>query len=82
MALEPGELDELEHVLDACVPARSVPVQELEWKRDVLRHRPPVVENGVLEDDAVLVVSSRAFSGLPVDLNRPGGRFGQVADDP
>src|SRR2546430_17685319 len=82
MALEPGELDELEHVLDAGVTTPTVPAQELEWKRDVLRHRPPVVENGVLEDDPVLVVASRAFRRLAADLGAPGGRLHQVTDYP
>src|SRR5438034_3972909 len=82
MALESRELDELEHVLDPGVPASAAPAEQLEWQRDVLCHRSPVVENGVLEDDPVLVVSPRAFGRLAVDLGRSGGRLGQVADDP
>ena len=82
MALEPCQLDELEHVLDPCVTASTVPAEKLERQRDVLRDSPPVVEDSVLEDDPVLVILARAFSGLAVDLDGPCSRLGQVADDP
>src|SRR3954453_7755014 len=82
VALEAGHPDELEHLLDPCVPLRAAPMQKLERERDVLRHRPPVVENRVLEDDAVLVIAARALGGLAVDLHGAGRWLGQVADDP
>ena len=79
---EPLKLDELEHLVDARLPLRSVPAGELERQRDVLRHRPPLVEHGVLEDDAVVVVAPRLTGRLAVHLDVAARRLDQVADDP
>ena len=59
VVLEAGQLDELEHLVDARLAPRAVPAEQLERQRDVLRDRAPVEEHGVLEDDPVVAVEPR-----------------------
>ena len=80
MVGERVELDELEHLLDALAAARAVPAQHLERQPDVLRHRAPVEEHGVLEDDPVVAVEPRLRRGLAVDGDDAARRRHQVAD--
>ena len=82
VALEAAELDELEHLLDLGRAPFPVPAGQLERQGDVLGDGAPVVENGVLEDDAVVAVDPCLTSGLAVDERRSRGRLDQVADDP
>ena len=79
--LEPGELDELDHLLDARRALRAVPAQHLERQRDVLRDRAPVVEDGRLEDDPVVAVEPRLAGRLAVDRDVARRRLDDVADD-
>ena len=79
--LETGQLDELEHLGDPLLPPRPVPAEQLERQRDVPHHRPPVVEDRVLEDDSVVVVEAGLVRRLPVHEQRPRARLDQVADD-
>ena len=78
--LEPGELDELEHVPDALRSLRAVP-QHLEGQGDVLRHRAPVVEDGRLEHDSVVAVEPCLAGRLAVDGDVALGGLDDVADD-
>ena len=79
--LEPVELDELEHLVDARAAPGAVPAEHLERQRDVPRDGAPVVEHGVLEDDPVVVVEARLVRALPVDDDGAARRLDQVADD-
>ena len=45
--------------VDALGAARALPAEHLERQGDVLRHRAPVEEDGVLEDDPVVAVEAR-----------------------
>ena len=58
-----------------------VPPAKLEGKRDVLRDRPPVVQDGVLEDDPVVAVAASPTRALPVDDDLARRGVDQVADD-
>ena len=79
--LEAGQLDELDHLLDARVAPRAVPPGHLERQSDVAGDRAPVVEHRVLEDDPVVAVSARLVGGLAVHDDLAGARLDQVADD-
>src|SRR5437763_1596540 len=79
--LEAGELDELDHLFDAVDAASAVPTEHLERKGNVLRHRPPVVQDRGLEDDPVVTVPTRLASRLPVDDHGARRRVDDVADD-
>ena len=46
VVFEAGKLDELHHLADPLRAASPVPAEHLERKRDVLRDRAPVVEDG------------------------------------
>ena len=81
MVLEARELDELDHLADPLGAARTVPVEHLERKSDVLGHRTPVVENGVLKDDPVVAVEPRLVRLLAIDHHLARGRRDEVADD-
>ena len=59
----------------------AVPADHLQRERDVLRDRAPVVEDGVLEDDAVVAVEARLTGGLAVHHHVPGRGLDEVADD-
>src|ERR671910_510098 len=72
------EVDQLAHTLRAALP---IPAQELERERDVLGHRTPVVEDGVLEDHAVVAVEPRLVGRLAVDDDPALGRLDEVADN-
>ena len=78
--LEAGQLDEVDHLAHASFTALPVPAGHLERQRDVLRHRPPVVEDGVLEDDPVVAVEPRLVGVLAVDERLAVGRLHEVAD--
>ncbi len=80
--LEAGQLDEVDHLADAGLAALAVPAGHLERQGDVLRHRAPVVEDGVLEDDPVVAVEPGPVRGLAVDQHVALARPDQVADDP
>ena len=81
VVLEAGQLDELEHLVDALGAAASFPAEHLERQRDVLLHRAPVVEHGRLEDDPVVAVEPGRRAGLPLTVTSPDGRLDDVADD-
>src|SRR6476469_4229019 len=81
VALEASELDELEHLLDLGRTPFPAPAGKLERQGDVLGNGAPVVENGVLEDDAVVTIDPRLTGGLAVYERRSRGRLDQVADD-
>jgi hypothetical protein len=80
VALEAGQLDELEHLPDPLLPLRALPAQHLQRQGDVLGDRAPVEEDGVLEDDPVVAVEPGLVRGLPVDGDGARGRLDQVAD--
>ena len=80
--LEAGELDEVDHLADTRGTPRAVPAEHLERQRDVLRHRPPVVEHRRLEDDAVVAVETRTPRRLPVHGHIARRRLDDVSDDP
>ena len=80
VVLEAGELDEVDHLPDALGAAAAVPAGELERERDVLRHGPPVVEHGLLEDHPVVAVEPRLVRGLPADVHRALRRLDEVGD--
>src|SRR5512132_67351 len=82
MGLEAGELDEPHHLLDALVAPAPIPAGQLERKRNVLGDRPPVVEDGVLEDDAVVAIGPGLCGRLSVHAHRARRWLDQVADDP
>jgi hypothetical protein len=79
---EVAELDELQHLAHARLALRPVPPGHLERQRDVLLHRAPVVEDGVLEDDPVVAVAPGLVGRLAVHDHVSAGRLDQVADDP
>src|SRR5919108_21771 len=81
MVLEPGQLDELDHLADALGAPAAVPAAHFERQGDVLRHRAPVVEDGVLKDDAVVAVDPGAVGGLSVDDDLARRRLDEIADD-
>ena len=81
VVLEPGELDELEHLLDPLGALGAAPAEHLERQRDVLRHGAPVVEHGVLEDDPVVAVEPGLVRRLAVHRHLPARRLDEVADD-
>src|SRR5262245_58997181 len=81
MGLEARQLDEVEHLVDAPSAPLAVPTGELERQRDVLRDRAPVEQNGVLEHDAVVVVTACLSRRLAVDRDTAGRRLDEVADD-
>src|ERR687897_151931 len=80
--LEAGQLDEIEHLVHPLPPSLAAPAGELERQPDVLGHRPPVEEDGVLEDDPVVAVGACPGGRLPVHLDGAGGRLDQGAHDP
>ena len=79
--LEPGQLDELDHLCNPRLPARPVPALHLERQRDVLRHRAPVEENRRLEDDPVVTVFASLARLLSVDGHVAARRLGDIPDD-
>ncbi len=79
--LEPGKLDELDHVPDPCRALRALPTEHLEWQGDVLRDRTPVVQDGRLEHDPVVAVEPCPAGRLPVDGDISLGGLDDVADD-
>ena len=81
VALEAGQLDELEHVLDPCVPLRAAPARARVAARC---SSPPSASRRERRPGrrCRIVVAPRALGGLAVDLDGAGRRFDQVADDP
>ena len=80
--VEPGQLDQLEHLGDPGVAPRAVPLEQLERQRDVLRNGAPVVEDGGLEDDPVVTIEPSARGRLAVDEDRARGRRREIPDHP
>ena len=76
------QFDQVEHVANTRGTPPAIPTCELEREGDVLRNRAPVVEDGILEDDAVVAVDARASRGLAVDDDVARGGLDQVAHDP
>ena len=82
MAPKIGELHEREHLLGAASPLGLAHAHDLERELDVGLDRPPVEEDGCLEDHPVVAVSPGVACGLAVDLNPARSRLDEVTDDP
>src|SRR5215210_2612916 len=80
--LEAAQLDEVDHLGHARLPALPVPPGHLQREGDVLRNGAPVVEDGVLEDDPVVAVEPRRMGALAVDEDLALSGPDQVGDDP
>ena len=81
VALEPTELHQDQHLVHPVGSPLPVPAEHLEGKGDVAGHGPPVVEDGVLEHDAVVPVQPGLMGRFAVHQNLSLGRRDEVADD-
>jgi hypothetical protein len=82
VAAEVAELDEVQHSLRALVPIGPAHPEQLERQLHVLLDGAPLEEDGCLEHHAVLAAEASLRRGLAIDLDAPGARPGQVADEP
>src|SRR5215470_709367 len=79
---EPLEADQTQERARALASLLEGAAGQLERQPDILDHRPPIVEHGGLEDDAVVTVQPRLARRLPVHPDAARRGLDEVADDP